>query len=139
MREGYGSHFVCLSVTTLAATYLVCKSKVQYCKVPYGIPNACIVWIPLRTLCSLVLTSFADGKLLNFFPSGTQCSIYTKRHVYAYALYSMLGTCARISESPAHGPLSEECVVAVCKGLSDDEVSSSTIDCIVHMPLIKTH
>ena len=32
---------VCLSVTKLAATYwyLVCESKVQCYKVPYGIPN----------------------------------------------------------------------------------------------------
>ena len=29
-----------LSVTTLAATYLVCKSNLQCYKVPYGIPNA---------------------------------------------------------------------------------------------------
>ena len=30
---------VCLSVTKLAATYLVCESKVQRYKVPYGVPN----------------------------------------------------------------------------------------------------
>ena len=31
---------VCLSVTTLAATYLVYESKLLCCKVPYGVPNA---------------------------------------------------------------------------------------------------
>ena len=31
---------VCLSVTKLAATYLVCESKVRRYKDPYGIPNA---------------------------------------------------------------------------------------------------
>ena len=43
MHEGYGSHSVCvcvcLSVTTLTATYLVCESKLQCYKVPYGVPN----------------------------------------------------------------------------------------------------
>ena len=46
MREGYGSWFVCpglsvcLSVITLAATYLVCESNLRCYKVPYGVPNA---------------------------------------------------------------------------------------------------
>ena len=39
MREGYCSWFVCLSVITLAATYLVCESNSRCCKVPYGVPN----------------------------------------------------------------------------------------------------
>ena len=64
MCEGYGSLSVCLSVTKLAATYLVCKSKLRY-----------------YTVCSPVLASFADGKLLDFSPSSTQRSIYTKGHV----------------------------------------------------------
>ena len=41
MREGYGRRSVCLSVTKLAATYLVFKSNLQ-CnsyKILYGIPN----------------------------------------------------------------------------------------------------
>ena len=41
MREGYGSRSVCVSATKLATTYLICKSKVQLYKVPYGVPNAC--------------------------------------------------------------------------------------------------
>ena len=74
MREGYGSHSlcvcvclsVCLSVTTLTATYLVCESNLQCYKVPYGVPNAGFVWISQRALCSLVLASFADSKLFDF-------------------------------------------------------------------------
>ena len=31
---------VCLSVTALAATYLVCESNLRCCKVPYGVPNS---------------------------------------------------------------------------------------------------
>ena len=69
MREGYGSRSVCVSVTKLAATYLVCESKMQLCKVPYGVPNTRILWISLKTLCSPVLASFADAKLLDFSPA----------------------------------------------------------------------
>ena len=83
---------VCLSVTKLAATYLVCKSKLRCYTIPHGVPNACIVWIPLKTLCSPVLASFADGKLLDFSLSGTYRSIYTKGHVPV--LYTVC---------PAHG------------------------------------
>ena len=57
---------VCLSVTKLAATYLVCESKVQHYKDSYGVPNAWFVWILLKTLCLSVLVSFADSKLLDF-------------------------------------------------------------------------
>ena len=39
MREGYGSRSVCLSVITLAATYLVCESNLLCCNVPYGVPT----------------------------------------------------------------------------------------------------
>ena len=56
---------VCLSVNSLTATYLVFKSKMQCHKVPYGDPNAYIMWI-LPTLLSLpVLALFADSKLLD--------------------------------------------------------------------------
>ena len=57
---------VCLSVTKLTATYLVCKSKVQDYKVLYGVPKAWFVWISPKTLCSPVLASFANSKLLDF-------------------------------------------------------------------------
>ena len=32
----------------------------------YGISNACVVWISLKTLYSPVLAAFADSKLLDF-------------------------------------------------------------------------
>ena len=70
MREGYGSWFVCLSVTMLAATYLVCESNLRCCKVPYGVPNSWFVWNSPKTLCSPVLASFADSKLLDFARAG---------------------------------------------------------------------
>ena len=57
---------VCLSVTKRAATYLVCESKVRRYKDPYCVPNAWFVWISPKTLCSPVLASYADSKLLNF-------------------------------------------------------------------------
>ena len=67
MCEGYDNRSVCLSVSVikLAATYLICKSKTQYHKVLYGVPNACIVWILPTLLSSPVLASFADSKLLD--------------------------------------------------------------------------
>ena len=58
MREGYSSCFVCvcvsvcLSVTTLAATYLVCMSKLRHHRVPCRLLKLCIVWISLKIFCS---------------------------------------------------------------------------------------
>ena len=64
MREGYGSHSVCiyvcvcvclsvcLSITTLAATYLVCMSKLRHHRVPCRFLKLCIVWILLKIFCS---------------------------------------------------------------------------------------
>ena len=47
MREGYDSRSVCLSVclsvTTLAGTYLVFKSQVKCHRVLHGVFNRCIV------------------------------------------------------------------------------------------------
>ena len=53
---------VSVSVTKLAATYLVCESKVRFYKVPYGIPNA-------------LLASFANAKLLDFSPSDSSMTL----------------------------------------------------------------
>jgi hypothetical protein len=53
---------VCVSVTTLTATYLVCESKLQCCKVPCGVPNTCYVDFAENVL----FTRFADDKLLDF-------------------------------------------------------------------------
>ena len=60
MREGYSSCFVCvcvcvcvcLSVTTLAATYLVCMSKVRHQRVPCRLFKSCIVWTLLKMFYS---------------------------------------------------------------------------------------
>ena len=56
MREGYGSHSVCecvcMSVTALAATYLVCMSKVRHHGVPCRLLKNCIVWISLKMFSS---------------------------------------------------------------------------------------
>ena len=71
-----------MSVTKLAATYLVCKSKVQLCKVPYGVPNTHIVWILLKTLYSPVLASFADSKLLDFSPISGGMTLRINRILY---------------------------------------------------------
>ena len=64
----------CVSVTKLTATYLIYESKVRLYKVSYNISNACIVWISLKTLCSL-LASLADAKVLDFSLSNTRPSI----------------------------------------------------------------
>ena len=64
MREGYGSCSVCacicLSVTTLAAAYLIYTLKVRCHGVLYGAFKVFIVWLLLKTLRSKVLASFAD-------------------------------------------------------------------------------
>ena len=66
MHEGYGSHSVCecvcvcVSVTELTATYLVYMLKIR-CHQAFCAPlHICIVWISLKTLCSIVLVRFAD-------------------------------------------------------------------------------
>ena len=44
---------VCLSVTELAATYLVCMSKMRHHRVPYRLLKIiCIVWPSLKMFCS---------------------------------------------------------------------------------------
>ena len=71
--QGYDSHSVCL-LPKLAATYmyLVCESKVRCYKVPYGVTNAPIVWMP-KTLCLPVLASFADSKLRILYVQIVHC------------------------------------------------------------------
>ena len=62
MRKGYDSQSVCvcLSVTTLAAIYLVFTSKIRCLRVLYGVFQICNVWLLLRILCLKVLASSAD-------------------------------------------------------------------------------
>ena len=61
MREVYSSLCVCvcLSVTTLAATYLVFTSKIRCLTVHYGVFQICNMWL---LPCSKVLASFADHR-----------------------------------------------------------------------------
>ena len=62
MREGYGSHRVCvsLSVPALAVTYLIYKYQMRSCRVPCGVTNVCIVWISQKKMrCSRDMALFA--------------------------------------------------------------------------------
>ena len=43
---------VCLFVTALATTYLVCMSKVRDHRVPCRLLKICIVWPSLKMFCS---------------------------------------------------------------------------------------
>ena len=70
---------VCLSVTKLTVTYLICESKVQCYKVPYGVPNAWFVWISPKMLYSPILASFADSKLLDFSPASSSMTLRINR------------------------------------------------------------
>jgi hypothetical protein len=76
--------------------YLICESKVQCCKVPYGVSNAFIVWIFLKALYSPVLASFAYSKLLDFSPSDTQFSIHVCTASFTRTLI-LYGTCMCVS------------------------------------------
>ena len=88
MREGYGSHSVCvcvclsvcLSVTTKSATYLVCTSKLQCHRVLCGVFKVFVVWLLLKTLCSEVLASFAEHNCHSRF---LMSSPWTKEAVMA--------------------------------------------------------
>ena len=51
----------CLSVTMLAATYLVFTSKMRRLRVLYGVFPIFNLWILLKMLCSKVLVSFTDA------------------------------------------------------------------------------
>ena len=64
--------YVCVSVTTLAATYLVYMSQVRFCRVLYGVFKVLVVWLSLKTLRSRVLVSFADHRRLPRSPTTSQ-------------------------------------------------------------------
>ena len=66
---------MCLSVTTLAATYLVYTSQVWFRRVLYGVFKVLVVWLSLKTLRSRVLASFADHRRL---PRSSTTSRWTK-------------------------------------------------------------
>ena len=74
---------VCLSVNSPTATYmyLICESQAQRYKILYGISNAHIVWISLKTLCSPVLATLALDCYLppQIYPSTHPCSFLMDR------------------------------------------------------------
>ena len=82
---------VCLSVTKLTATYM------------YLVTKAWFVWIYLKMLCSPVLGSFADSKLLDFaraMTSHINITLCVARYIWYVRLLTLgactLGTVAKI-------------------------------------------
>ena len=93
-----------MSVTTLTVTYLVCESKVQFYKVPYGVPNTYIVYISLKMLYFPALTSLADVKLLDFQHSTFYLYMYmyvkscmSGAYTVGLCMYLTIGTCTRVT------------------------------------------
>ena len=87
---------VCLSVTALTATYLVCKAKVRYHMVLYGVLQICNVWLSLKTLLSKVMALFAYHYCL-------PCSLTSSRWTEETALSSFLDEkCVHSSSAPVN-------------------------------------
>ena len=100
MCEGYGSYSVCLSVNKLAATYLVCKSKLRYYTIPYGVPNACLYGFRWKYFFRLFCRHLLMISFLTFRKWHSTFYLYERSCIGA--VYGMLGAWARFSESPAH-------------------------------------
>ena len=64
----------CVSITTLAATYLVYMLKSRWRSASYVIFYTCIVWISLKTFHSEVLVTFADHLCLLQFLTDFRCT-----------------------------------------------------------------
>ena len=73
-----------LSVITLAATYLICSSKIGRPRILYGVFQIFNVWLLLKMLCFKVLASFADHRSL-------PCSLTSSRWTKEPAMASFLG------------------------------------------------
>ena len=60
---------VCVSVTTLVATYLVYMSKVRWYTVSCRVLRICIVWTSLKTFClgDMALIACHDDRRLSSF------------------------------------------------------------------------
>ena len=91
------SLYVCLSVTTLTATYLVRKAKVRYHMVLYGVLQICNVWLLLKTLLSKVMALFA----------------------YYYCLPRSLASSRWTEETAVSSFLDEECVCSLIVPVND--------------------
>ena len=66
------SLYVCVSVTTKSAAYLIYMSKTRYHRVLYGIFKVFVMWLSLKTLCLKVQASFADCHYLPRFLTSSQ-------------------------------------------------------------------
>ena len=89
MHKGYGSRFVCVSVTTLTATYLVYTTKVRQYRVSGRLLKIRIVWTSLKTLCSGDMASFAchdDRQLGSFLTKSTPMVLDTITNGIEYEL-----------------------------------------------------
>ena len=88
MHAGYGSRSVCLSVTMLAATYLVYTSKTRCHKDLYGIKffKGYTIWLLLKILRSKVLVSFTGHHCLH-------CAL-PKQKRQQWLLFNSKGVCS---------------------------------------------
>ena len=86
MRKGYGNHCVCVSVTTLAATYVVYMSKARRHTVSCRLLKVCIVWTLLKMFRSGDMASFAchDDRRLGSFLTKTHQWFLTRLQMVQY-------------------------------------------------------
>ena len=76
-----------VSVCYQASCYIPClRVQSAALKVPYGVPNA---WISPKTLCSPVLASFADSKLLDFSRASDSMTFRINKRYVSRAVYGM--------------------------------------------------
>jgi hypothetical protein len=98
-RKGYGSRSVCLSVTTLTATYIprlrvesaVLQGSLQRSKRMY-----CVDFTEKASFGSFGVINFADAKLLDLSPSNIAYSVLFIREViilYTISMYVMVVMC----------------------------------------------
>ena len=86
MRESYGSR-VCVSVTALAAIYLVYTSKMWRHTVSCRLLKICIMWTSLKTFCLRDMASFAchnGWRLGSFWTKNTPMVLDTIRNGIVY-------------------------------------------------------
>ena len=62
---------VCVCATALAATYLVCMSKVRHHRVPCRLLNICIVWTLLKCFVREIWRDLPDRLLDSFSTRNT--------------------------------------------------------------------
>ena len=80
---------VCLSVTTPAATYLICMSKARHHRVPCRLLKIHIMWISLKMFCSGDTACFAyhnDRRLSSLSTRNTPMILDMTRNSTVYEL-----------------------------------------------------